>query len=1245
MATIQELESFKLSDAVSFHEELNPQLWEDEKLDVEVRDQLLLIAEDFVEYLGISNLKVKDVTISGSNAAYSYTPHSDLDLHILVDFNDLPDNEVYQELFTAKKTLYNDAHDITVHGVPVELYVQDTNQVHTSLGEYSVVYDKWIRIPKKRRANFDEAATKAKYEKLGDLIELALKSKDSKRVNDTLALIKRYRKSGLEKAGEFGPENLAFKAVRKQGLIQKLYDLKSQLHGEKLSIEEMYSGPKMTSLRSDELKGSYTSKQQVIDHFVRSARKRGEDVNLAMRKGAAAWERGWRGPKPKQPKDMKRQNTDPTYNVGNVSLEEALNSPYPYEKKDDTYHFTTDKGIDYEVYFINQFDDWIEVIFEMITTDQYGDSWSHTGSSGAGDSFKVFGTVIKIVQDYVSKNSPNVIYFTAKEEDNSRVNLYKRLVSQVDKALPQYQAEPHEKWGSQNGDEIFVITKKKTKNKPKKKSNDNSLLEYRFQEVVHTNPSIATLKSLAKNNKYSAARFTITQDGTLKAADSEKFTHQDISPDYRNVVVRGYITHLSGNDYSFKGSGPYDGKYDTDHPIYRKFERAGLINGNKDQIPVTESNVTDIGEKIKNSLGLQQFHVFERGADVEVSSLIVGKENQGKGLGSKAMQQLIDYADSNNKRITLTPGTKDKTHGTTSRARLVQFYKSLGFKESKGRNLDYAIGAGKMYRDPKLASDPNKSKQLKEASGTLRSINQDDEGGNLEGYVVDTDQPQLFNYLESQGAASELAKKIAKKFKRIGIIRNMYVDEEYRNQGVGTDLVNGAIDDAFLSGAQAILLVSDEGERNEFDLTRWYQDFGFKKIGVAGSDPVMLMTNQLTEASGYIPSAKEKNDPRFKTALTVDVKPDSIKKNAKAFGFKTSRAGIPPQARADGKINENVSQKSGSGSQALVNDFLSTVTNQERRFYAIRDNCGPAASDMRNWLENTKGIKTKRVRGEFVADDIVSKKADFTPDMKKEFISAGLDWNSPEDRYNFIKNNPKYATEWKKIPHYWLTDKSGEIYDPTGYIQFINTGLATDLNKRRYIPESQARADGKITEALVVYAPDKKFATELEELQHICSTVKDFRARFKILESLGSKTLTENKQEFNDLCADVIRSLGSLSAKNLKVGNAYIPAQVAVHRNVVVFYDVKNNSPAHEPAEFGTLVKLDPNAALVRIGNTTYQYPFELSGANTMMMTVFLDTVEKYDQFRMMTELKFDQNLPLYKDSNDSPETNGKRRQ
>lgn len=50
-------------------------------------------------------------------------------------------------------------------------------------------------------------------------------------------------------------------------------------------------------------------------------------------------------------------------------------------------------------------------------------------------------------------------------------------------------------------------------------------------------------------------------------------------------------------------------------------------------------------------------------------------------------------------------------------------------------------------------------------------------------------------------------------------------------------------------------------------------------------------------ASGYIPSNAQKNDPRYKTGLTKDVRPDSIQKNAKAFGFKTSRAGIPPLLR------------------------------------------------------------------------------------------------------------------------------------------------------------------------------------------------------------------------------------------------------------------------------------------------------------------------------------------------------------
>ena len=70
------------------------------------------------------------------------------------------------------------------------------------------------------------------------MIELALKTKSPKRIEKVLDIIKRYRKAGLEKTGEFGPENLAFKALRKQGMIQKLWDLKQDLHSRELSIED-----------------------------------------------------------------------------------------------------------------------------------------------------------------------------------------------------------------------------------------------------------------------------------------------------------------------------------------------------------------------------------------------------------------------------------------------------------------------------------------------------------------------------------------------------------------------------------------------------------------------------------------------------------------------------------------------------------------------------------------------------------------------------------------------------------------------------------------------------------------------------------------------------------------------------------------------------------------------------------------------------------------------------------------------
>jgi len=234
---ITELNNFKITDAINFHDELNPQLFLNDELRPEVRSQLQSIANAFREFIGVENIALIDITISGSNAAYTYTPHSDIDLHLVVDFDELSHDEVYKELFNAKKNDFNIKHDIKVRSYDVEVYVQDSNQPHTSLGEYSVAKGEWNRIPTKHRASLDDTATKDKYEKLHDLVIRALASNNEEYVNSIVDLIGRYRKAGLSEKGEFSPENLAFKVLRKNGLMQKLYDKKDNHYDASLSLE------------------------------------------------------------------------------------------------------------------------------------------------------------------------------------------------------------------------------------------------------------------------------------------------------------------------------------------------------------------------------------------------------------------------------------------------------------------------------------------------------------------------------------------------------------------------------------------------------------------------------------------------------------------------------------------------------------------------------------------------------------------------------------------------------------------------------------------------------------------------------------------------------------------------------------------------------------------------------------------------------------------------------------------------
>jgi hypothetical protein len=238
---ILELDAYNLADAVKFNDRLNPRLWDaSEHLHPEVRDRLLEIAEDFKEFLGIKDLDLKDITVSGSNAAYTYTPNSDIDLHLVVD---MPDNEVYRELFDAKKFQYNEQHNITIGGYDVELYVQDADQPHISQGIYSVLNNDWIQVPRRVKSVVDDISTENKFKTVGHQIERAIKSGSLQRMDRLAQKIKKMRQTGLEAHGEFGPENLAFKMLRSQGKIKELYDARNSAKDKELSLKEKAINP------------------------------------------------------------------------------------------------------------------------------------------------------------------------------------------------------------------------------------------------------------------------------------------------------------------------------------------------------------------------------------------------------------------------------------------------------------------------------------------------------------------------------------------------------------------------------------------------------------------------------------------------------------------------------------------------------------------------------------------------------------------------------------------------------------------------------------------------------------------------------------------------------------------------------------------------------------------------------------------------------------------------------------------
>ena len=229
----------ELKSTLQYHQDLNPLLWDGFELKDDVRNKLIEIGKTWITWANIPAEAVKDMILVGGNANYNYTSHSDIDLHILVDVDEIPNcPDFIDDYLKDKKQLWSLTHDIKIHGNDVEIYAQDMNDGFAKdQGVFSLTDNNWITEPVNQEINLDNPNIFKKVqeyiEKIDSLIASNAEQESFQRLKDKF---KEMRTGSIAKYGEFSHGNLIFKELRNLGYLDKMNDYIKTKQDQNLSL-------------------------------------------------------------------------------------------------------------------------------------------------------------------------------------------------------------------------------------------------------------------------------------------------------------------------------------------------------------------------------------------------------------------------------------------------------------------------------------------------------------------------------------------------------------------------------------------------------------------------------------------------------------------------------------------------------------------------------------------------------------------------------------------------------------------------------------------------------------------------------------------------------------------------------------------------------------------------------------------------------------------------------------------------
>lgn len=209
-----------------YQDHLNPKIWDGLKLKPEVLKQLRKISDKFIEWCDAPDMQIKDIVLCGSIANYNWDPkHSDIDIHIFIDLDDFKDKcgEFAEDFFDVKNKRFKEVFPTKIYGMPVEITVEDYKKSAVSLAIYSIKKGEWVKKPVYKKPKYDSEKAKEISDKWKKKFDDVIAKKDAKydEIENVRDDFKDFRSKNLEKGGEFDPANIAFKHIRRKGLIDK----------------------------------------------------------------------------------------------------------------------------------------------------------------------------------------------------------------------------------------------------------------------------------------------------------------------------------------------------------------------------------------------------------------------------------------------------------------------------------------------------------------------------------------------------------------------------------------------------------------------------------------------------------------------------------------------------------------------------------------------------------------------------------------------------------------------------------------------------------------------------------------------------------------------------------------------------------------------------------------------------------------------------------------------------------------